>query len=201
MMLNACYIRDNLSNIESTFTTDSGEKVTVGKWTLNAICGMLGNISVESMVNPGSWQNGENSDEGGFGLTHWSPPYDKQKYIFWARKNYENADATLWNMDWQLEYIRYEVYRDIIGKNGYQWHSTLYGAGMSFEEFIQSELSVEKLAEVFVRAYEKPLALIEGIKTGDSARVENCIKGRQLFAKMWKDFFDKKSLYADNRLW
>ena len=43
-------------------------------WTLNAVCGMLGNMERESWINPGVWQD---FDEGnmsvGFGLVQWTP--------------------------------------------------------------------------------------------------------------------------------
>ena len=51
-------------------------------WTKNAIAAMLGNMQVESTINPGIWQGMDEFDyDGGFGLVQWTPA---SKYIDWA---------------------------------------------------------------------------------------------------------------------
>lgn len=56
-------------------------------WTLNAVCGLLGNIDAESSYNPWCWQSPVpyhndtsvlNNDSIGYGLVQWTPP---NKYI------------------------------------------------------------------------------------------------------------------------
>lgn len=109
-------------------------------WTLNAICGMLGNIQTESNINPGIW---ENLDEGnlnnGYGLVQWTPA---TKYINWAGSNYSSGDK-------QCERIEYEV------ANGIQWYATPEYP-MTFEEFKVSKLPPDYLAMVFIANYERP---------------------------------------------
>lgn len=184
MMVNASYIFNNLISQESTFN-DLGSEKTVKKWTANAIYGLLGNVAVESRMNPELWQNGEGSTTGGFGLTQWTPPYGEEKYIVWARKNYENADDTLWNMDWQLECIRHEVYKDMNFNNRYQWTNKSLTEKMTFEDFTQSDKSAEDLAEIFVRAYERPGALSKS-----EEEEQECVDRRRCLANNWKTFFE-----------
>ena len=56
-MCNAKYIRDFLLK---------------KKWTLNAICGALGNIWQESRMNPGAWEVWRNVSCG-YGIVQWTP--------------------------------------------------------------------------------------------------------------------------------
>ena len=51
-------------------------------WSKNAIAAMLGNMQVESTINPGLWQGFDEFDyDGGYGLVQWTPA---SKYIDWA---------------------------------------------------------------------------------------------------------------------
>lgn len=115
-------------------------------WTKNAVCGMLGNMQVESTINPGIWENGnEGNLNGGFGLVQWTPA---TKYTKWA-----NSHGYEWgNMDGQLQRIIYEVTATGDEK---QWLST--GAyPMSFSQFTASYDTPYKLACAFLRNYERP---------------------------------------------
>lgn len=109
-------------------------------WSLNAICGMLGNIQTESNINPGIWEGLiEGNLEGGYGLVQWTPA---TKYINWAGSNYQDGYK-------QCDRIIYEK------DNSLQWISTsLYP--MTFEEFSTSDLPVELLADMFLKNYERP---------------------------------------------
>ena len=45
-----------------------------GDWTINAVCGVLGNLEAESTINPGRWENDiVNNYQAGFGLAQWTP--------------------------------------------------------------------------------------------------------------------------------
>lgn len=61
-------------------------------YDLKSICAMLGNISVESGVNPGLWQSRKQGDMSvGFGLVQWTPA---SKYHTWAKSNnYDPSDG------------------------------------------------------------------------------------------------------------
>ena len=49
-------------------------------WSINAICGLLGNIQQESQMNPGAWQIGfednKSSSNCGYGLIQFTPAED-----------------------------------------------------------------------------------------------------------------------------
>lgn len=110
-------------------------------WTLNAICGMLGNIQTESTTNPGLWESMQEGNLSvGFGLVQWTPA---SKYINWAGANYLDGDK-------QCERIIYEL------ENNLQWITTS-AHPMSFEEFSKSTDTPYNLAMVFIANYERPL--------------------------------------------
>ena len=111
-------------------------------WTLNAVCGMLGNMERESWINPGVWQN---FDEGnmsmGFGLVQWTPATN---LIDWA-----TDQGLSWrSISTQCKRIKYEY------DNGLQYISTT-SYPLSFSQFAVSEQSASYLAEVFCANYER----------------------------------------------
>lgn len=113
-------------------------------WTKNAIAAMLGNMQVESTINPGLWQGMDEFDySGGFGLVQWTPA---TKYIDWATvSGFQNY------ADWRLIIpqclrIDYELENDL------QWESTI----MTFYEFTQSTENVRYLSDRFCWGYERP---------------------------------------------
>lgn len=130
MQVNAKYIRDSL--------------IAKG-WTLNAICGMLGNMQIESSINPGRWEGdiiGGDPAGHGYGLVQWTP---YSKYTNWA--NYLGYDPS--TMDSNLARIEYEV------SNNIQWiQTTAYP--YSFSEFKYSTESPEYLGMMFLANYERP---------------------------------------------
>lgn len=109
-------------------------------WTLNAICGMLGNIQTESTINPDLWESLDQGNlSGGYGLVQWTPA---SKYIDWAGVNYQDGTK-------QCDRIIYEV------ENNLQWISTSTYP-MTFQEFIISTDTPYNLAMVFIKNYERP---------------------------------------------
>lgn len=130
MELNATYIYKYLSEMG---------------WTINAIAGMLGNMEVESSINPGRWQSdrvGGDSSGHGYGLVQWTP---YTKYTEWVG---DNADPS--TMDNNLSRIIYELHNNI------QWIGVGRYVGMSFEDFSKSTLPATELAKAFVLCYERP---------------------------------------------
>ena len=110
-------------------------------WTLNAIAGMLGNIEVESTVNPGIWESFVVQGDGnGFGLVQWTP---WTKYQQWAGADWQT------NYNKQLERIIWEM------DNGEQYYPT-NSYPETFREFSQSTKSAYYLAGAFLYNYERP---------------------------------------------
>lgn len=116
-------------------------------WTKESVCGMLGNMQVESTINSGIYQslNTTNPDLG-FGLVQWTP---KAKYISWAQGLGFNSYDEFGRIAPQTQRLNYEV------ENSLQWIAT-YQYPISFREFTQSQLSPNLLADVFIKNYERP---------------------------------------------
>lgn len=113
-------------------------------WTLNAICGMLGNMSVESSLNPGRWQSdtfGMNGG-GGYGLVQWTP---YTNYTNWVDSIGSNEYMS---MDNNLDRIMYEF------ENNLQYFPT-NSYPETFEQFSKSNKSLEYLTTAFLRNYER----------------------------------------------
>lgn len=105
-------------------------------WTLNAVAGMLGNMTAESTVNPGRGEIGGS----GFGLVQWTP---KSKYTSWSSaRGYADND-----IDGQLERIIWE--RD----NNEQYYKNKYK--YTFKEFSESTDDPYTLACAFAFDYER----------------------------------------------
>ena len=137
--LNATEQQHNAKLIQKFFTEQG--------WTAEAIAGMLGNMQVESTINPGLWQGRVvpadiYTTEKGYGLTQWTPA---NKYITWADANmldYKNGDN-------QMSRIQYER------ENNLQW-STDNILHYTWDDYVNSHESPETLARVFVWASERP---------------------------------------------
>lgn len=108
-------------------------------WTLESVSGMLGNMEVESYINPAQWENGQPFYVGGFGLVQWTP---YTKYSEWAGNGWET------NYNKQLDRIQYEL------ENGLQWDPNGVG-GMTFLQYTQSTLTPSQLARLFFNGYER----------------------------------------------
>ena len=108
-------------------------------WTLQAICGMLGNMQAESGIIADKHENGGG---GGYGLVQWTP---MSKLTDWARAN--GLDHR--SIETQCKRIQWEV------ENNQQWISTR-AYNMSFRQFTQSTSSPNTLAMAFLLNYERP---------------------------------------------
>lgn len=116
--------------------------------SFNAVAGMLGNMKVESGINPGIWENLDYGNmDVGFGIVQWTPA---SKYINWcieknpAYSTYDNY-ATI---ELQVDRIYYEL------ENGLQYIPT-EAYPMTAREFMYSDLAPSYLAEVFLKNYER----------------------------------------------
>ena len=108
-------------------------------WTAQAICGMLGNIQVESHFDPNIHEYGGGP---GYGLVQWTP---KSKLVDWAKAR--GLDYT--KLDTQCKRIQWEV------DNNVQYYSTKTYR-MTFKQFTQSRETPTYLAKVFIVNYERP---------------------------------------------
>lgn len=118
-------------------------------FTLNAVCGMLGNIESESGINPNMWQglySGANPpDLEGFGFVQWTPYV---KITDWLKdKGYWGNFQTYGNAE--CDKIQEERL------NGRQWIET-ETYPLSFEDFATSNQSAGYLAGAFLYNYERP---------------------------------------------
>lgn len=112
-------------------------------WTINAICGMLGNMQSESTINPGIWQSLTvgSGGGGGYGLVQWTP---WTNYTNWADSNgysWDNGDA-------QCKWI------DEVTASFGQWIPTdLYD--FSWSDFKTSTQTPQYLASAFLKNFER----------------------------------------------
>lgn len=119
-------------------------------WTKESVSGMLGNMQVESTINPGIWQNLDAGNMSmGYGLVQWTPA---SKYWNWCA----NVALEPSEMNSNLSRILQEVEIDTTspGHADDQWIST-DEYPLSFLEFTQSKESPENLASAFLRNYER----------------------------------------------
>lgn len=112
-------------------------------WTINAVCGVLGNMQYESTINPGIWESLRPFWRG-YGLVQWTP---YTKYTEWAGADYASGER-------QLERIIYE------SENGLQWFAnpevTPSTPPISFADYTRSDLPPDTLARYWVWYYEHP---------------------------------------------
>lgn len=145
------------NNAQIIFSTLTG----IG-WTKNAVAGMLGNMQVESTINPGIWQNLNPNPSLGWGLVQWTP---STNFTDWAAANgYANDDG-----DAQLIWI------DTVTASVGQWIPTTQYPE-TFGEFKVSTQTPEYLADCFLKNFERP----EEIDQPD----------RQRYARYWFDWWE-----------
>lgn len=136
-------------------------------WTLEAICGLLGNIEVEGCLNPGTWQVNDNLNLG-YGVVQFAPNDGFLDYLYKV-KGYEETitnpveflnqiakeNPTLL-MHLELEYMEYT---SIENSNDMKWgwrnrYNCPYN--ISYEEYIVAEYSSADMALIFMASYERP---------------------------------------------
>jgi hypothetical protein len=116
-------------------------------WTLNACCGVLGNMQSESTISPCRWQNdtpyGTPTESQGYGLVQWTP---YTKVLDWLRDN----GFLIQNFgEGECARMNYEVATNT------QWIATS-AYPESFKEFTQSKGNPYDLAIEFLANYERP---------------------------------------------
>lgn len=139
-------------------------------WSLNAICGVLGNWQWESHINPGQWQYGHEigSKTGGYGLGQWTPT---GHYLDWC--NMEGHDRL--SGYWQVYYL------DL---NDIYYNGTWYGSqwikestyNLTWDQFKKTDLSPEDACAAFFFGWERPPSSDTSLPT------------RQQYARDWYTF-------------
>lgn len=116
-------------------------------WSDNAICGLFGNMERESHINPRC--TGSN---GAYGLIQWDPKSAMIRLL----KKINEAD-TYKTMFSQCKGIDYDSKRNYTGKwiSSGSYVPSRY-QGVTFQEWAESNESVEWCTECFMYCYEKP---------------------------------------------
>ena len=131
-------------------------KLSALGWTLNAICGVLGNFEYESAYNPWRWESDNipsypSTPSYGYGLPQFTPSY---KYISDTNAmgytgygpNWSDHAGNPDDGDAQLEFIH--NYADYIPSSTYP--------DISYAQFKSSTLPASELAVVWLYNYERP---------------------------------------------
>lgn len=139
-------------------------------WTPEAVSGMLGNMQTESTINPGIWQNLTPNPNLGWGLVQWTP---STNFTNWAASHgYANDDGYA-----QLIWIDTETV-----PTG-QWIPTsMYP--LSFDEFKSSTDTPERLADAFLRNFERPGTIPQ--------------PARSTQARYWFDWYNNEYVPPEN---
>lgn len=131
--------------------------LTFNGWSIEAICGLLGNMQHESALNPGRWQSEDVGNlSGGYGLVQWTPA---TKYIDWAESSLYLDYST---MDANLGRLMVEV------ANNIQYYATP-DYNYSFQEFTHSKKTPYELACAFAWNYERSYVVLYGTEAEKEA--------------------------------
>ena len=132
-------------------------------WKAQAIYAVLGNMTVESTINPAIWENLTVDTSRGYGLVQWTP---STYYTDWATANgfsIDDGTAQLQWIDTVLEPDGYWVQR-----NGYN---------ITFTDFKTSNQIVDWLTSAFYYNFENP---------GPS---DTSLQNRITWASYWENYF------------
>lgn len=112
------------------------------EWSINAIAGLLGNMQVESTINPALWQSlNANNMSGGYGLVQWTPATNITDWCDSNGYGWDDGNA-------QLKWIDEETV------SAGQWIKTP-SYNISFATFKKSAESPEYLASAFLKNFER----------------------------------------------
>lgn len=118
-------------------------------WSLNAVCGILGNSWYESTVNPNRWQGDDPwhqpPDQWGFGLVQWTP---YTKIISWLEEQVGLNDVSKFGQA-ECDRIQWEM------ENNQQWIATATYPE-SFREYSVTSKDPYTCAIEFLANYERP---------------------------------------------
>lgn len=160
-LLTTAQMQENAEYIYA-YLTDQG-------WSIEAICGLLGNMQWESGINPGRWQSDNvGATSSGYGLVQWTPASD---YIAWC------GDRDPSDMDVSLSRIIYEL------EHGVQYYGT-NDYPLSFRSFSKSTETPYYLACAFAWNYERSWTVLYG----SEAEKEALRQKRGSAAESWYNY-------------
>lgn len=115
-------------------------------WSLQAVCGMLGNMQSESTINPNRWETDtpypQPVDTRGFGLIQWTPWTIMTEYLGDAKiSDYGNLEC---------EYLDFERKTN----PGVCWIDQ--GYGLTYDQYAQSTIDAGELALIYLANRERP---------------------------------------------
>lgn len=166
---------------ESSVEARDNAKMTYGilhslGWSLNAVCGYLGNAGAESGYNPWRWESDDiqgADGTGGYGFVQWTPA---SKYI-------QNATAQAqlgYNPNYtghpgNVSDARAQLYFMQVWSAGNQWITTA-AYPETWAQYVKSTQPPEYLASAFLYNFERP---------ADPAATE---ADRRAAARRWFDY-------------
>lgn len=129
-------------------------------WTLNAVCGMLGNIGHESVYNPWRWQNdniGTPTSGNGYGLVQWTPAdhyisNSLAESISGYAPNYSGHAGDASDGRAQTIYINYN---NVNGGAQYSINRN-YNYRLTWTQFKKSTATPAYLAKAWLHNFERP---------------------------------------------
>lgn len=137
-------------------------------WTLNAVCGLLGNIEAESAYNPFRWEGDSVQPKGtskaiGYGFVQFTPAAKYQKSAFAATltgfaPNYSDSAGKLTDAAAQILFINAKA----------DYYSTA-AYPINYSQFKKSTLNAGELAAAWLYNYERPAAPQATIKQRQEA--------------------------------
>lgn len=118
-------------------------------WTLQAICGILGNAIQESFCSADMYELNATPPRQGYGILQWTPYADLQA---WMDREYPTWRTDLdVNGNAQCARIKYEY------DNGLQYYPSSYSPEyLTWSTYVTSTLDPRTLAECFMWDYERP---------------------------------------------
>lgn len=122
-------------------------------WTLQAICGMLGNFSIEDPnLNPTTWEEDmpEWGPQTGYGIAQWTPATDLTKICEILGVAYDKLSS-------QCEAIQYEMTHDM------QFYPSPTSS-LNASEYMNSMISAYELGMVWLANYERPKSLNQSVR-------------------------------------
>ena len=125
-------------------------------WTLEAVCGMLGNVFGEGLGNPGQWEIGYpiewTGGTSGRGLVGWTP---WQRLSNWLAANGYADDDPAGQVAKMIE-----EWRNPDSEPGYQFWVTSYLGERNYfdtyQDYSKGTLAADQMAKWFMNGYERP---------------------------------------------
>ena len=115
-------------------------------WEMKPIAAMLGNMEVESQLNPAQWQNGFaiQAQDAGFGLSQWTP---------WTKLSNWLGSGWQTNYYGQLERLKWESQPENAGQ---QWIALSAFNYYTFQQFAHDTThTIAWLVECYEKSYER----------------------------------------------